>query len=609
MQSWQKVRLLQSKKTIKSYEVKYIQLCRKEKNMKCLSSKPAMEVWEDFIRKASYDESQPEYFHIRTIDTTGLQLYYLNMDFGAGVTMTWRSLAKRLEVYVSNVTGETVSVQVLVGSEFLKRQYREMDVMSQASDDVLYQIKTEKDCIEVYIWTILRKNLDYHMPFEAEPDEEPAKKIDKLIEKENSHVNISQEHSISKCKGPAVTVNGIHSGHQTRICRSAYGTYLALVTNQGGGMNELSIVKKEGEASFQTIYKTQFPMDTSSANVLCDGDGHVWVFVIPVDKTFHGDHERAWLAAYHIEPKTDVVTEYKRVIDFAFPSPHGYGYSQPMYEPVHNKVLAIFSGGDKPGHLSWFTFDITTRTWDDQNLWIETDYRYCYHYLYPNGKGGFYLVTERDIQKESAGFPEITHANYSWDALELFEVFDILHPEHAHVSVQPVPEEKIGQNLYPVVANNSEGDVFLDKNGILHVIYAIRYYRLPSGKTMEKELWHKAFRGLECVYEGKMEYQGECSGRMHQGKDGRHYIYAVRSGGPRSGVEIWRALDAEGFRYELYAAKAFAEEGKRSGIITGDVRNGSIQDGITDCISLEDAQNGGKFDFCCFQIELQEEGV
>ena len=182
---------------------------------------------------------------------------------------------------------------------------------------------------------------------------------------------------------------------------------------------------------------------------------------------------------------------------------------------------------------------------------IQTDWRFCYHYAYADGNGGISFITQRDVTKGSVGHSEISHANYVWDELDLFVIPDMYEEEYEQYVLLEADYSQISQNKYP---ESLHYDYYKDDDGLMHVLYMQRYYRLPSGMVTERTLYHAVYDGTELIYHEKFELQGgetQYAVKMGQTDSGLHYIVAIPYYTDNMTVQVWTATDEQGLHYEL----------------------------------------------------------
>ena len=333
-------------------------------------------------------------------------------------------------------------------------------------------------------------------------------------------VALSDPLNLTELSGAMTTGNGTHSGHQTRIVHTSHGDYVAYISDEikedpnstdNAFFNEISIVKvKDGEATL--LYQDYISYDSSSISIFADENEEVYAATL-VSNKFNdtpGINTGMNVAVWHVDSETDEVTGY--TANLQFDTTMSYGYAQPVIDTVNKKIYALFSGGDEPGYLSWFIFDLETMCWEKESYTYQISERHCYHYAYADGKGGIILVTQRDKLAENAGYPEIPtattwRASYVWDQLEYFYIpnmyddstvynFTIVPADYSRVKDldgdgKRDSDEERQTNLYP---GTGCSDLFIDADGKLHLLYNVQYLRAAyDRKVMEETQWHAVF--------------------------------------------------------------------------------------------------------------------
>jgi hypothetical protein len=375
---------------------------------------------------------------------------------------------------------------------------------------------------------------------------------------------------------------GVHGGTQSRICHTSHGAYAAyLAEDNKGGMLFHVVRIREGKAALLKTASTALA-GSNSVHVLCDAREEVYV-VAPATVSVNGK-ERASLGLYHIDRKTDAVTDYHAEIPFE----HGvsFGYSSACIDTVRNRVYAVYSGGDAPGYFAWFTFDLNTMAWLPAGTVIDLKYRHCYNYCFTDGRGGMAILSERDITNEAAGITKADtnrkiNANYVWDELRLFYIDDLSAARYEAVDVEKAVYDKPA-GLYPTVQNNYRGDTFVDVRGNLHVLYLSDDNNGVRGAVLR----HAVYDARRILIRNEpLEFQGEYMMRMAQAIDGTHYIIAMPYK-ETARVEIWQATDADGRHYKLQMKSQLPLDvaPTYAGLAVSCPRNGSLRDNVIDCL-------------------------
>ncbi len=382
--------------------------------------------------------------------------------------------------------------------------------------------------------------------------------------------------------GAGSSDEGVHGGTQSRICHTSHGAYAAYLGRDKSGGAIFHLVRvQEGKSTLLYTAPTTVA-GSNGVHVLCDADEEIYVLTGGA-VSVHGK-ERASLGVYHFDHKTGVVTDHREDIPFN----HGvsYGYSSACIDPAHNRIHAVYSGGDAPGYFAWFTFDLMAKTWVPHATVIDLKYRHCYNYCFTDGMGGMVILSERDIKNATAGItPSDTNrkinAEYVWDELRLFHIGDLASRAYTTVNVEKaVYDKKAG--LYPNVQNNYRGDAYIDARGNLHVLYMSDDNNGIPGTFLRHALYDARHA---CLCNERLALQGEYALRMTQSTSGTHYIIAMPYK-QTARVQLWRATDTEGLHYKLFGEKQFHTNAvpTYAGLAVSCPRNGSLRDDVIDCL-------------------------
>ncbi len=468
-------------------------------------------------------------------------------------------------------------------------------------------------------------------------------------EGETSGIKISYAKLFEE-NGAAITAAGgvgAHGGHETRIVRTENGTYATYITTATGesseehplwfqGVATFSVVKITADG-FHVIFTDEFPQAAGSCtpNVINAGDGKVYVTIICDDKDRYmstmGTDEftnGVWLAVYEIDTATDTVTapEAPTLIDHETTpfQDHGYGYTQPILDKEHGKLYAVTCGGEAPGYIAWFIYDLETKTWDPECYTVELFTRRCYINGYPDGKGGFTMVIERcapvTALKEALGFDFQQTSGYVWDALYLMHIAD---PTVEEVTVDTVICEPHytaegykgnGRNRFDNATHYGTGGcTYLDTEGKLHVIYSQSVGN--EGKTTVynaiydlegNELYKNALpTTLVPKNGGRPSYSGFA---MTQGPDGTFYVFFFY-GSSATTMDVWKSsTDGRTFTKIADVSGIGITDANGTALkiekpIIGNSRNFSVRDGIIP-IMMHGSGSGGNDNYYYFSIEV-----
>ncbi len=369
----------------------------------------------------------------------------------------------------------------------------------------------------------------------------------------------------------------LHGAHQTRIVRTAHGTYAALATcerNTDSGMiYDFSVVKISNDGTMRVLFSDTCPYDAAIVNIAEDINGDVWVSAFPINKLDGGTTpETAWLALYRLDAATDKLTTFKGQKQMTVNSTNGYGYSQPIFDFANRKIYALYNGGNAPGILAWFTFDMQTLTWQSEPRTVVTDLlRQAYMYCFADGKGGVRIVANRDVHHScvplvtESGQPKC--ADYVWDQLNLITIPRLSETAYKNTIIHAADYSRGNEGIAPNTSNNQWGDAFLDSKGRLHILYTTRMldYNLYNGHpqgVISKEVRHAIYEGTQCLYNEPISYQitdtqllktTNYAMRMAESTNDQLYIFAAPTGNadaPKQ-IEIYRAEDSEGKHFAL----------------------------------------------------------
>lgn len=584
---------------------------------------PVSEVWSEFIDNLTTNSSQNEYKSY--INAGQLRLVALNMKFGYNSSFTADSLGKRIALLVEEVTGEKIYVGVLDGYDAIFGSYQN-NTSGVYSYDLKLKLGSSADSVIEYVYARIEKDLSYTLEFDvndcAQEDPWPDNNTQVPVDGMAQYGEIIP---ISTNSATQAAGNGIHSGHQTRIVYTEHGIYSAYVTNtqnktvngRTAKTNTFTIFKIQNGQS-TALYSDDFPADSSSVNIMQDTQtGDVYVAAIPTNK-YVQPQEPAWLAMYRVDAETDEITKVFTTLDFEVPSQpvHGYGYSQPIMDVANRKIYALYSGGDGSqkadaekdvgdwGYFAWAIYDMESGQWEDTMRTIRTNYRFCYHYAYADGNGGISFITQRDVTKESVGHSEISHAKYVWDELDLFVIPNMYEEEYEQYVLLEADYSQIGENKYP---ESLHYEYYKDDDGLMHVLYMQRYYRLPSGMVTERTLYHAVYDGTELIYHEKFELQGgetQYAVKMGQTDSGLHYIVAIPYYTDDMTVQVWTATDEQGLHYELDSTHTY-EGYTMSCNPTATGPRSLSTDGNDIHIWFANSGSNGKYDVYTFTITME----
>ena len=470
----------------------------------------------------------------------------------------------------------------------------------------------------------------------------------------------------------SATGMGVHGWHESRIVRSEYGTYVVFAQDErigdkyeaySSGYNGVVWGKfflvKITDDGFEKVLEGEYPVHAGSCapDVLAGEDGMIYVTTFSDDKdSYYGSLDRtqnppftreaAFLTVYEFDTKTDtLVAKGHDIIDFDLIGVHGYGYYQPIVDTVNGKIYALFTGGEVPGYLSWFIYDMETHTWEKENYLVETKYRNSYFHAYPDGKGGIFFVSQANPPSDAveadynAKYPsdpiKFTDFGYLFQSVNLYkipnmykeevELIDAIYdPDYTDRRKFPEVGKKDGATLIESAsaAHYSEGTTYLASNGYLYVIY--KYADPSSSKYMYvvydtlnnfKEVTKNNALNLMLTAKNKIgttTYQFTISEAM----SGDVYLTAINVKPKEATMEIYKlSIDTEGkklglapmivnkddntkaasIRLQMNGSSSFMHHGRVSYTSS---RNSSIQDNILGVLTFSGDVSGRETTLC-----------
>ncbi|MBO5702510.1 MAG: hypothetical protein J6S71_08725 [Clostridia bacterium] len=398
---------------------------------------------------------------------------------------------------------------------------------------------------------------------------------------------------------------GIHGGHESRIVRTETGTFAVYITAEYSDetydftWDEFSVVKINDGVD-ELIFRDRYPhaMGSCAPNILCGKDGKIYVTVIADDKpkyySANYSREGAWLRIYVIDPVTYEVQTYAHNPDFEIIWVHGYGYSQPILDEDAGKLYALFTGGDIPGYLAWFIFDLESKTWNPECYTVQTHSRIAYFNAYPDGNGGFYFIAERAVLADELGkFLGVTFepsGGYIWDALYLCQIPDATTEHVELTSISEYPYQSGMTISRPTAVHYGSGCSYLDKNGTLHLIYSYFY-------GDERSVYYVRYdKNLNLIEKRLLEIDHtEYTFAMAEGIGGDLYIIGAdtRTEKKRAEINIWRTKNGgDSYEHFHHQSKLTENSGRMVGwfykLNASSPRNGSLTDGTVDLLFFDE---------------------
>ncbi len=473
---------------------------------------------------------------------------------------------------------------------------------------------------------------------------------------------------------------GAHGGHETRIVRTPNGTYATYITNATGqpddahpnwynGVATFDVIKITA-TGFESIHQGIYPQAAGSCtpNILFDGDHTVYVTIIADDKDRYGSTAGTgeftngiWLEVIEIDTNTDKVSYHAGPAFYDHTTTpfedHGYGYSQPCLDVAHGKLFMITNGGEaedpdytgygrQAGYMAWWVYDLNTHTWDPACRTIRFFSRRCYMNVYPDGNGGFTMVTERCAPSAELGKAigcTFSTSGYLWDALYVMHIADPLNdcyigqeapsiydestiyewtPDRDTVIWEPTYVAGARNNIANASHYGTGGCTYLDDQNRMHVIYSIQYYNPSTSKTKVAGAYHAIYdlSGNELYKEliptsllannGTKSYKGPDGFAMTQGANGDYYVFLIRSTSSGTTLEIWTSPHGDGINFTKKASSISLKDKDGNAIaggtkpIIGNTRNGSVLDG-TVALMFHTSGSGGD-PYYYFSVKVDE---
>lgn len=333
--------------------------------------------------------------------------------------------------------------------------------------------------------------------------------------------------------------NSGHGNHQHRVVRTTHGEYAAYITDEIGAYNgkyngegydktgdEFSIIKIDAENGTTTrLYTDWKPYDSSQLTLAVDNDENVWAIVFAnnaMKDQFDGrDGSTAWCAAYCVDAATDEVIGYKVLVPFNAVG-YGFSYASSFFDPATNKIVSLgFDGDNAVGNLVYTYFDVATREWAGVIYKYNVGVRHGYPFFAPDGNGGFIVICQEDKSCAGAGYPEIGNnvgltaedlatfhrwsADYVWDTLNLYHFSSedgaptvnktlVALADYSRVVGEYNSSERLSlegrkKSEYPNNQMNNGGDMIIDQNGYLHVVYDSHFALAAYDRSATESKW------------------------------------------------------------------------------------------------------------------------
>ena len=426
--------------------------------------------------------------------------------------------------------------------------------------------------------------------------------------------------------------DGTHGGHESKVVRTKYGTFVVYVTadpsHTGDNTNVFSFFKITATGG-ELIYQDSFEHSNGSCvpNILPGENGMLYIVL------FNGD---ARLTVYTYDAKvggTPTKDVQYGTFDYSNQWVHGYGYSQPVIDNENGKIYAIFNGGDvggyvndgglvEQGYIAWFVYDIATGTWDPECYTVTLDWRVCYDHAYPDGNGGMFMVAQRDVLWANL-YPYLgvngAGAGYAWDALYLIHVPDVYKEECKITTIYEPAYSTTDSGVQKEEAKHyATGATLVDSEGNLHVVYSVE----KSKKyTINYAVYDSELNEIRNAPITLSQSKNKFLIAMGEGADGSVYIFGInRHTSSRyidSALEIWKVADdfssitcvCKGQKLLVADetddtnAITLEKSGSSTKMITTSFRNASDIDGVIGIV-IDETDGTDMYNYYYFAVKL-----
>ncbi len=386
---------------------------------------------------------------------------------------------------------------------------------------------------------------------------------------------------------PVASGAWLHGGNQTRILKTSHGVYCTYIsgeskTVQDNPMTHYVFVKIGDDGTCTQLYDGYYFTMSNSPYIMADNDENVYV----VCGGGTGPAMKKGLISYiwKYDPNVGEVVEY--TANYNYSAGGAYGYAMGFIDNYSGKIYLVNCGGDRKGYFCIIGFDIESCTYGDPYTFYIEEGRHCYVFALPDGKGGFSLIAQHDVTTVASGhskeyFKKINYTpNYVWDELRLFsfstdENDEIIYNGLLEIELAEYNEDS---DMQPPQNNCAKGgDVFVDSDGNLHIIYRSSYQNGLSYSCKKHVIVNKE---LQIVYKDEIAIDAFAETKMYETSDGVFYLFVMPQNSAMSEdalMKIFRSEDGINFTeiYEktLEGCKWFTQH-----ITAAQARNGSIID-------------------------------
>jgi len=379
-----------------------------------------------------------------------------------------------------------------------------------------------------------------------------------------------------------------HGGNQNRVVSVSSGVYLGVMVTPNNqytsDLVQATMIRVNPDGTSETLYTDFIAGGTATVTIMADKNEDIWMY-----SAWEVQGLQIVFKLWHYDVSENITTAYtteQRLVG----GQQGYGYAIAMMDAKNDKIFAITPAGDTPGWFGWCEFDITTKEWKPF-MAVETEYRYCYNFAYPDGNGGFFSVTQRDIKNWSVrlesgmGVSDAMKqyrsrkidADYMWDELHIIHIPDPSVAEFEDLIVEAATYDVVN-GVYPNIKNGGTGDAFVDSNGNLHVLFTS-----DDDGIAGVYINHKVFdisEGFKEISSKRMTFlygdnTSYCA-RMYEDLAGNVYIFALPTVA-KSQIEIWKSTDELNTQFKMVHNETLNGAGDTTGggMIMANNRNNS----------------------------------
>ena len=378
-----------------------------------------------------------------------------------------------------------------------------------------------------------------------------------------------------------------NTAHTTKVVHTANGTYAAFVYdyNVDSSTEAFHIVKIDADKKVTVLYSDSYASKQNQyLTIQQAADGEI--YICPPTGN----------AIYTIDTETDTVTMHKTAkrvavmntpqqteifVDKLTGTHYVLSYITPQYAGIHLDVLdpQAMTVSGKPSKL---TFD------------KELIGDYSYFYTVTKENGSVYMVAPRTVTKEDldGAWEYAGYIPSTTDSIMLFYIDNPgENPEIQYVEVQAPYTDEGKEGIWSVANIANTGDVYLDSEGKLHILYTYYHSDFDDLARVENpELIAKTLKHYHAIYDGATLISNEELGiagltkdssvRMAETTDGTLYLLICNLNEAGAKIDVYFEAENE---WVLAKTNVLGEFTAESFSISGP-RGGSVQDNVIDCI-------------------------